>query len=396
LKLLFIISHPIQYNAPLFAYIANNSQYTIKVFYTLGRSSDVVANNGFGIPENWNLNLLAGYDYEFIENTSSYPSSLSYWGIKNPSLIEKIISYNPAGIVIYAWKPQSHFSVLNYFHGKIPILFRGDSSTLDDPYGFSLRSFFRYTFLKWVYRKVDYAISPGTASDQYFLKSGLRQNQIIRAEHAIDNQRFMNMTKIEEEQLFELSSSLSIKPKEVIFLFAGKFIDKKNPLFLIDAFTQLKQLNDNVRLLLVGNGVLQNMIKEKISKLPLHIASSIKLLPFQDQNQIKLLYRVSNVFVLPSKGPQETWGLSVNEALACGIPVIVSNRCGSSNDLVKNDVNGLVFKSEDTQDLIQKMMLMCNDEYRRGLAEKAKDSLKNYTYHSFIAALDQIFTSIEN
>ena len=396
MKLLFITSHPIQYNAPLFLYLAKHSKFTIRVFYTLGSISNSVVDNGFGIQENWNLDLLSGYDYEFIENASSNPSSQTYSGIKNPTLINKIKAEKPDGIIIYGWKHQSHLSVLNYFHGKVPILFRGDSTILDDSSVFSLRSYFRFIFLKWIYKKVDYVLSPGTASDQYFLKAGLRHNQIIRAEHAIDNERFMNLTKIEDEQLYNLSSSLSIKSTEIVFLFAGKFIHKKNPLLLIEAFAQLKLQNDNVRLLLVGSGLLEETIKERIKQLPLSIASSIILLSFQDQHQIKLLYRVSNVYVLSSKGPQETWGLSVNEALACGTPVIVSDKCGASKELVKDQENGLVFKSENCQDLFQKMKMMCNDEFRKRLKPKTVASLGKYTYESYKNALDKLFLKGEN
>jgi glycosyltransferase involved in cell wall biosynthesis len=371
-----------------------HSSYSIKVFYTLGANTNSIINNGFGTIENWKIDLLSGYDYEFIENISSYPSSLKYNGIKNPSLITKIKDYNPDSIVLYGWKHQSHLSVLNYFHGKIPIIFRGDSTTLDDSSGFSLRSYFRFIFLQWIYKKVDYVFSPGSASDQYFLKSGLKQNQIIRAEHAVDNERFMSMTKIEEEQLFELSSSLSIKPNEIIFLFAGKFIDKKNPLLLINAFVELKKQREDVRLLMVGNGILQEKIKQRINHLPLSIASSITLLPFQDQHQIKLLYRVANVFVLPSVS--ETWGLSVNEALASGTPVIVSDKCGSSKDLVKKDINGFVFKSGDSQDLFQKMHMMCDAKLIERMSLQTLDSLKKFTYHSFKKALDRIFAFNEN
>jgi glycosyltransferase involved in cell wall biosynthesis len=378
----------------LFSYLAKHSNYSIRVFYTLGGKSNSIVDSGFGVNENWNIDLLSGYDYEFIENTSSRPSSQSYWGIKNPSLINKIKAYNPHAIILFGWKHQSHLSVINYFHKKIPVILRGDSTTLDDSSGISLRTYFRFIFLQLIYRNVNYVLSPGSASDKYFFKSGLRQNQIIRAEHAIDNDRFMNLTKIEEKQLFHLSSSLSIKPNEIVFLFAGKFIHKKNPLLLIDAFTQLKQQNDNVRLLLVGNGILENKIKESVIQLPIAIAKSITLLPFQDQLQMKLLYRVADVFVLPSKS--ETWGLSINEALASGTAVIVSDKCGSANDLVKNEVNGLIFKSENSQDLLQQMQKMCNDEFREILASNAKDSLNHFTYDSFINALDKIFPKSEN
>jgi glycosyltransferase involved in cell wall biosynthesis len=374
--------------------LVKHSSYSIKVFYTLGANTNSIIDNGFGTIENWNIDLLSGYDYDFIENISSYPSSLNYNGIKNPSLITKIKEYNPDCIVVYGWKHQSHLSVLNYFHGKIPIVFRGDSTTLDDSSGFSLRSFFRFIFLQWIYRKVDYVLSPGSASDQYFLKSGLKQNQIIRAEHAIDNERFRNMTKIEEELLLELSSSLFIKPNEIIFLFAGKFIDKKNPLLLIDAFVELKKQRVDVRLLMVGNGILEEKIKQRINHLPLSIASSITLMPFQDQHQIKLLYRVANVFVLPSVS--ETWGLSVNEALASGTPVIVSDKCGSSKDLVKKNINGLVFKSGDSQDLLQKMEMMGDGKLIEKLSLQTLDSLTQFTYHSFKKALDRVFAFNEN
>jgi glycosyltransferase involved in cell wall biosynthesis len=362
--------------------------------YTLGNNLNPEIDNGFGKRENWNIDLLRGYDYEFIENTSNHPSSLTYPGIKNPTLINKIKAYNPDGIIVYGWKHQSHFSVMNYFHRKIPILFRGDSTTLDDSLGFSFLSHFRYFFLKWVYAKVDYVLSPGTASDQYFLQSGLKPSQIVRAEHAIDNERFMTMSEIEENKLLNLKSSLSINENEVVFLFAGKFIDKKNPLLLLEAFEKLKKINGNVRLLLVGNGILENQIKERVSRLPHQIKSAIAIFPFQDQHQIKLLYRVANVFILPSKS--ETWGLSVNEALACSTPVIVSNKCGSSKDVVQDEVNGLIFESDNTQDLVQKMQLMCNDEFRSRLAAQARESLQKYTYESFKIALDLIFFRSEN
>jgi hypothetical protein len=118
------------------------------VFYTLGPNSNSFFDNGFGRQENWNIDLLSGYSYEFIENTSSRPSSSTYWGIKNPRLIDKILSYQPDVLIVYGWKHQSHFSVVKHFHGKIPIIFRGDSTTLDDSLGFSLRTYFRFIFLQ--------------------------------------------------------------------------------------------------------------------------------------------------------------------------------------------------------------------------------------------------------
>lgn len=388
MRLLIITTHPIQYNAPLFRYLAQYTDYEIKVIYTLGEKVNRPNYKGFGIVEDWNIDLLSGYNYELIQNTSSKPSSSSYWGIKNPSLLNTINRYNPEALLIYGWKHQSHLSVLKFFHGKILILFRGDSTVLDDSSSLYFWNLLRYTILKFVYQKVDYVLSPGIATDKYFLKSGLKENKIIRAEHAVDNERFMTLSNKELVDLNELRSSLFASSNEIIYLFAGKFISKKNPILLIKAFVQLKHLKNNVRLLFVGNGDLENNIKEMIASLPISIASSITLLPFQDQVKIKLLYRIASVFVLPSKS--ETWGLSVNEALACGIPVIVSDKCGCANDLVIHQDNGLVFESENEQDLVEKMLLMTDEATRMRLANKTKESLKKYSYYSFKSALNNI------
>ena len=394
MKILFITTHPIQYNAPFFTYLSKYSNYSVKVFYTLGKDN-ISLDNGFGVSENWNINLLSGYDFEFIKNTSSRPSSLTYWGIQNPTIFKKIICYSPDAIIIYGWKYQSHFSVLNYFHRKIPILFRGDSTTLDDSSVSSFRSFFRFFILKWVYSKVNYVLSPGSASDAYFIKSGVKEAQIVRCAHAVDNLRFSVFSQNEFERLILLKDRLQIEAKDVVFLFAGKFIDKKNPLLLIKAFHKVAMQKHHVRLIVVGDGILESAIKKQINSLNDSIRSRIHLFPFQDQQSIKLFYRLSSVYVLPSKGPGETWGLSVNEALASGTPVLVSTKCGCAHDIVQEGINGYTFKSDDLNDLEKKMLLCCNETKRNYLAKNAARSVSEFSFQSIKDSLDKIIAQVE-
>ncbi len=82
---------------------------------------------------------------------------------------------------------------------------------------------------------------------------------------------------------------------------------------------------------------------------------SIKFVGFQNQSMMPVLYRVADCLVLPSKGPNETWGLAVNEAMASSRPVIASDRCGCAVDLIKENQNGYIFKSSDKNDLLSKM-----------------------------------------
>jgi glycosyltransferase involved in cell wall biosynthesis len=108
-----------------------------------------------------------------------------------------------------------------------------------------------------------------------------------------------------------------------------------------------------------------------------------------------LFYRLASVFVLPSKGPGETWGLSVNEALASGTPVLVSSRCGCANDLVQEGINGYIFKSDDLIDLERKMLLCCDEAHLKFLAGNAVQSVENFSFQSLKESLDNINILIE-
>lgn len=365
------------------------------MFYTLGDEVEKEYDKDFGIKRSWNLDLLSGYDFEFLKNTARLPSSIGFWGINNPEILIKIKEFKPNAILVFGWKHYSHLTVMRYFKNKVPVLFRGDSTVIDDKAKNTLSVFFRYQFLKRVYKYVDYVLSPGKATDLYFQKSELTVSRIIRAPHSIDNERFISFTNEESKQLHELKNRLFITMNDFIFLFAGKFIEKKNPLLLIKAFELLASKNNRLRLLLVGNGILESSIKLQIEILPKSISKRIHLLPFQDQNQMKLIYRLANILILPSKGPGETWGLSVNESMASGTPVIVSNQCGCSFDLVRDGENGLIFESNNLRDLYNKMEIMCNPINYQKFLGNVRTEVEKYSFKSFENALNKICNKIE-
>ena len=394
MKIAIITTHPIQYHAPLFSYLSANSNHSIKVFYTLGNQGADEYDKDFGIKRSWNLDLLTGYEYDFLENVSKNPSSQSFWGVNNPTIIKQVKEYNPNAILVYGWKHLSHFVILNYFKGKVSILFRGDSTTLDDVSKCKLFTAFKYTFLKCIYSKVDYVLSPGQASDKYFQKAGIPESKIIRTPHSVDNQRFELFSDKEYSRLSELKSELLISNNDFVFLFAGKFIEKKNPLLLIKAFELLAQNNHSVKLLLVGNGNLEIEMRKLVASLSHSISERIIFLPFQDQQQIRIMYRLANVFVLPSSS--ETWGLSVNESLASGTPVLVSNRCGCAFDLIKPNVNGLIFESNNLDALVDKMKTLSDPGIYIQLKLGVKTGLDDFSFNSFEKALDKISDQIAN
>lgn len=333
-RIAIITSHPIQYNAPLLQSLSSVPEIDLTVFYTWGvESVNSKFDPDFNRQIEWDIPLLEGYSYQFCENTSKSPGSHHFQGIKNPNLINQIKELNPDIIWVWGWSFHSHLSVLRHFKGKIKIWFRGDSTLLDEKPGFSIKKILRHALLKWVYSHVDKAFFVGSHNNLYFAKFGLQPNQLIKAYHSVDNSRFSKISTNEEVKLSKLKSSLQIEENDFVLLFAGKLEPKKNPKFLVNILDQ--EHNKNLKLIFVGNGVLESELKNLCD-------DRIKFLDFQNQTSMPLIYRLADLFVLPSIGPGETWGLAINESLASAIPVAASIYCGGAIDLI-NDHNGFVF-----------------------------------------------------
>jgi glycosyltransferase involved in cell wall biosynthesis len=224
---------------------------------------------------------------------------------------------------------------LRYFHGKIRVLFRGDSTLLDEKPG--VRKWFRRLFLKWVYRHVDFALYVGTNNKNYFLRHGIPEEYLLFAPHAIDNDRFAepDMDYTREAGLWR--SRLGIEPDDMVALFAGKLEPKKNPFFLLDLVKSIP--SPKFKVLIIGNGILENKLKERAAG-----DGRIIFLDFQNQQKMPIVYRLADLFILPSVGPGETWGLAVNEAMASGRAVLVSFKAGCAIDLVRDKENGLILE----------------------------------------------------
>ncbi len=347
-KLAVITSHPIQYNAPLFRLLSVRKHLLLKVFYTWGQTeSGHVYDPDFKREFSWDIPLLDGYESEFIHNYSKQPGAGHYKGIINKNLEERVLLYQPDAVLIIGWSFQSHLKALLYFKGKLPVLFCGDSTLLDEMPGFNLKKMIRRMFLSWVYRHIDWALYTGEANKLYFLKHGVREDQLVFGPHAIDDKHFADTDGRYELEAKKRKRELGIPADAFVFLFAGKMEPKKNPLLLCKAFKKLN--NQKSWLILVGNGHLEQELKYFMQG-----DDRVCFLDFQNQSQMPVIYRMADVFVLPSAGPGETWGLAVNEAMACGKVCIISSKCGCAEDLGIIGQNR-IFQSGNLDQLVEAM-----------------------------------------
>ena len=358
----------------------------IKVFYTWSQASEKIFDPGFGTERKWDIPLLEGYLYEFVNNISKKPGSHHFSGIINPTLINKIEDWGADAILVFGWSFKSHLQAIRYFHNRKPVFFRGDS-TLLDKYGGVLRRIIRTLVLKRVYSKVDKAFYVGIANRAYFKKHGLADHQLVFAPHSVDNKRFAADT------VKGLRYTLNIPADKTVFLFAGKFEKKKNPQLLLEAFINLN--DERAYLLMVGNGKLENELKKQAQQAAGLIQKRIKFLDFKNQSAMPGIYKTADVFVLPSRGPEETWGLSVNEAMASSLAVIVSDKCGCFQDLVQDNINGFVFPSMNSSKLVEKMKMVLSDKNKiRQMGKASSEIISNLTFMNISLAIEKEISSI--
>ncbi|PWT72760.1 MAG: glycosyl transferase family 1 [Bacteroidetes bacterium] len=385
-RLAIVSTHPIQYNAPWFKLLAQEPLIELKVFYTWSQAGGGEKfDAGFNKMIEWDIPLLDGYHYEFVENTAKDPGIHHFNGIDNPDLNEKITNWQTNALLIFGWSFKSHLSCMRYFKNKIPVIFRGDSNLMDERPG--IKRAIRRIFLKWVYKHVDFAFYAGTQNKRYFEKHGLDESQLVFVPHAIDNDRFMNGEKDHQSEAKRWRHSLGVQENDFLILFAGKLEEKKNPDYMLDLAAAIPE--KHVKFLIVGNGPLEEELKARASH-----DNRILFVDFQNQKLMPVVYRLGDAFILPSKGPGESWGLAVNEAMSCGRPVIVSQRAGCAIDLVESGKNGFIMDPENTNGAVEYLYSLVKDHNKtRAAGCESIKLIEAFSYGKGLENISEFFQS---
>lgn len=321
-----VVSHPIQYYTPLYQRLAARSDLELRVFFTWHAGQSALEDRGFRTPVAWDIPLLSGYAYELVSNSARYPGTHHFGGLRNPTLVERIDGWQPDAVHVTGWAWHSHLAAMRAFARRgVPVLFRGDSHLLDSARA-GWRWWVKRTFLSRVYRLPAAFLVVGEANRRYYEAFGVEAQRLYPCPHSIDVGRFSQPVEELERQAAEWRQALGIDPLARVLLFAGKFEPKKQPRALMEAF--LEWATPGQILVLVGGGELEGEVQALAAAHP----ERFRVLPFQNQSRMPLVYRLGDLFILPS-AHGETWGLAVNEALASGRPAVVSDRVGCAADL---------------------------------------------------------------
>lgn len=384
-KLAIVASHPIQYYAPWFRHLTQEPDLDLRVFYLWDFGIQDTVDPGFRQSIQWDIPLLEGYASEFVPNISKRPGTSHFWGLQNPTLPQQLAAYEPDAVLCMVYNYASLYQLL-WNWNQCPLLFRGDSHCLVPPQG--LKAWARQAWITQIYRRFAACLYVGKANYEYFRVHGVPANRLFFSPHSVDNARFIGLSASAIAEAQAWKQSLNIPADHRVILFAGKFIAKKRPLDLLNAFVQAQLAN--VSLLFVGAGELEETLRSQAAAHP-----SIYFAPFQNQSLMPRTLAIADLLVLPSYGSGETWGLIINEAMCLGKAILASSHVGCAEDLITPGENGLVFPAGDTTALKVALQQAFADPQQLAVwGAASRQRIERYSYPQATLGLRQALEAV--
>lgn len=376
-KIIFIQPHPIHWFSTQFEYISKHSNFDFEVYYCTKHGLKNEIDTGFGKKVDFKTPLFKGYKFKFLKNYSPITKhsdkllSAINFGVFN--VIFK--SSKQSLFVVHGWSRLTYLFVI--FFCKIKgrkVGIRAETPISHEKKYSKLYLFLRrLVFKKILFPNVDYFFYIGKQNKYFYKFYGVPNNKLFFYPYCVNNNFF-------RKQFLNLKSK---RKQQKNILFVGKLITKKNPKLLIEAFLRVNYRNST--LIIVGDGELKiDLINQFSSEIR---NGKIKFEGFQDQNSLAEFYSNADIFVLPS-GYGETWGLVVNEACNFELPLLLSNLVGSSTDLLKG--NGYIFKSNDLDDLSNKLLTLLQKPNLRSMGKKSHENLKKFNYERILKTLESL------
>ncbi|MBI2814095.1 MAG: glycosyltransferase family 4 protein [Opitutae bacterium] len=372
-RLAIVLSHPVQYYSPWFRWLRARAPLEFRVFYLWEFGATARRDPQFGAVFQWDVDLLSGYDSEFVPNVARDPGTHHFGGLDNPALTARLAAWRPDALLLFGYNWRSHQRALWWARRRgVPLLFRGDSHLL----GRAGLPFLRGLGLRFLYRQFAAFTYVGAANRDYFRALGVPDRKLHFAPHSVDAEHFAPGDPAAQAAARQLRLELGLAGKRVV-LFAGKFAAAKQPVELLAAFLAVATPAD--ALVFVGDGAEKSRLASLAATRP---AACVRLLPFANQSEMPARYLLADIFALPSRGHYETWGLAVNEAMHLGVPCLVSDLVGCQRDLVRSGETGWVFPAADPAALgrtLQAALRAPAHEVAR-LGRNALAAMAGYTY----------------
>lgn len=302
---------------------------------------------GFGRSVSWDIDLLGGYESEFLDTYKGQRLD-SFWWLRLKHGFGRALRGMGADVLwIQGWQVAAYWqAVFEAWQAGTEVWLRAETNTRSK--AGSGGQIFKRPLLREFLRRVDRFLYIGEANRQFYLEQGIAEGRLAQAPYCVDNARFAAAAAAARSERARIREEWHVPADAFCFLFAGKLIGKKRPQDIIRATQRVQNAvpEQKIHLLWVGTGELGTELRQcchvcfdatgkATGHAPnAHDGPNASFIGFLNQSAINRAYVAADCLILPSDA-KETWGLVVNEAMASGLPCIVSDACGCAEDLVK-------------------------------------------------------------
>lgn len=380
-KLAVVASHPIQYQAPLWRKLAAHPEIDLTVYYGLDWGvSEKSHKRFFGVSYKWDVPLLEGYRFKFLRNYSPNPGPF-LGGFINPGIIWELWKNRYDAVLVLGWMDVTFwFAFFAAWVKRTPIFLRTVASDYYDEHikRPPLLLTLKHAYLRILFRKVVSGfLAIGTWNRNFYLQYGVPPERIFHFPYSVDNNFFFKESTKHASRRDSIRKELGIAPDAVVIAFAARFVKEKHPDHVILAYEKMKDV-PCVALLMVGDGPMHAELERMVSEKKL---KNVHFTGFQNQSEIVKLYSISDIFVRADAPHKGDWGATVNEALACGLPVVCTDAISSQADLIEPGKNGFTYALGDIDAFASHIKKLALDANLLGIMkQRALDRIFSWGY----------------
>jgi glycosyltransferase involved in cell wall biosynthesis len=387
IKLGYLVSHPIQYQAPLLRRINKEKDIELTVLYCSDLSVREYNDHEFGASFKWDIPLLEGYNHEFLPAIRN-KNKLSFWNPLNYGLLRTLRKHKFDVIWLHGWSYWTNITAIVFAKLLgIKVFVRGES-TLHIKQDNKIKQLIKNMFMFTLKTMADGFLAIGAWNREFYLHYGVDPKKIHLMPYAVDNEFFQSKNILAGAKKEELKSSLGLQKGRPIILYASKMTERKLAIDLLEAYSRFSE--DGIKeplpyLLFIGDGEMKNTLENRVEKFGW---KSVKFLGFKNQTELPAYYNLCDVFVLPSWN--EPWGLVINEVMNSAKAVIVSDQVGCGPDLVRNGENGYIFKAGNVEDLFSVLKKTLEDSDRlQKMGRKSLEIINTWGFKEDVKGLKQ-------
>jgi glycosyltransferase involved in cell wall biosynthesis len=388
-RLAYLVSHPIQYQAPLLRRIAQEPDIDLTVFFGSDFSVRGYQDQGFGVDVKWDIPLLDGYKHVFLPRLRdgqdvTFATPMNYGIVSNLRGNGAGLAFDALWVHGYATVNSLHAIVAAKSLG-IPVLLRADMWLRDRPRN-RLKLALKRLFMSSLKRMIDGVLTVGTLNSDYWQQYFGDGVPRFLLPYAVDNAYFSQRAREAQAGRASLQAELGLDPARPVILFASKLQTRKHCDHLIEAYTRLSPASGsdpNPYLIIVGDGEERAALERQAAATGFN---SIRFCGFRNQSELPRFFDLATVFVLPAR--HEPWGLIVNEVMNAARPVIVSDDVGCAPDLIEDGVDGRIYPVGDVAALEQALRSVLD---RPGVADamgqRAFERIQQWSFSEDIQGL---------